>query len=132
MEPKKFVRASAARRVVKRATKKAKRQGVRALVMARAEGRCEHCDAAETNFSPLELDHFFGKARSESAETCWALCRQCHRNKTDNTPSAASWLMAFITHAGFSGFTDARNMAVRRLNAMELVARATSMTRGAP
>lgn len=132
MAPKKFIKAARVRKTAKRATKREARQDVRGEVMKRASGCCEHCGASETDFSPLELDHFFGRARAESVETCWALCRACHRRKTDNTPSAASWLQAFVTHAGLRGFADARSMAIRRFNALVLSGRVLSMTRGAP
>lgn len=97
--------------------KKTKREGraeVRLAVMERANGSCEYC-RADSLLSDLELDHMFGQARSESLETCWALCRYCHREKTNNRPDAEFWLREFITHCGTFGYSAAAERAKRRI-----------------
>lgn len=85
----------------KKATKRQRTAGVREAVMARARGVCE-CGClrsfSETFFGQATLDHFEGKARSETLETCWALRAGCHSAKTENHPSASAWLHRFIAH----------------------------------
>ena len=89
------------RRDERRATERANR----AAVMERAGGACERetgepgrplgpCGMAAT-----ERDHFWGRGRDESVEGSWALCRLCHRAKTENRPSRAYWLWSFARHA---------------------------------
>lgn len=92
--------------------KRTARQEVRALVMTRADGRCEACAFAFTALNPAELEHFFGKARGESLEACWALCKRCHREKTDSVPSARQWATWFIEHQKQHGYdtTQARRV----------------------
>jgi 5-methylcytosine-specific restriction endonuclease McrA len=120
-------RASATRRTLrkpKEAKRKAKREArgeVRAAVMDRAHGRCECCGSGD---GLLELEHFFGRARAESLETCWALCRACHRSKTDNDPSAAWWLKRFARHCEHYRYSEAEARARKRLAFVE--------ARGAP
>jgi 5-methylcytosine-specific restriction endonuclease McrA len=120
-------RASATRRTLrkpKEAKRKAKREArgeVGAAVMDRAHGRCECCGSGD---GLLELEHFFGRARAESLETCWALCRACHRSKTDNDPSAAWWLKRFARHCEHYRYSEAEARARKRLAFVE--------ARGAP
>lgn len=121
----------------KKATKREQRADVRAQVMARAGGQCEgrhmtangrclwHCAGA-----PLELDHFFGRGRVESAETCWALCSSCHHVKTRNYPSSAYWLERFIAHAERHGYHTEAERARARLEGIVAV-RAASAAKGA-
>lgn len=93
-----------------RASKRERTKDVRAAVMARAaewarmaygmsnEPACENCGAYG---GPMDMDHMRGRARSESVETCWALCggpNGCHDRKTRNLPSSAFWLEAFVRH----------------------------------
>lgn len=67
-------------------------------VAARAHGHCEHCNGSGAPF-PLELDHFFGRAKVEEQEyNCWLLCRACHTAKTNARPHMAHWLLAFVEH----------------------------------
>lgn len=99
---------------------------VRRMVMLRAAGQCEarairgglHTFRCRTQGS--EFDHFFGRARSESVETCWFLCTACHRLKTENKPSSAWWLEAFLSHAELYGYTDAAERAKARLNFVQV------------
>jgi hypothetical protein len=96
------------------------RRAVRQAVVTRAGGRCEACGTHVTAASG-ELDHFFGRARSESVETCWLLCPGavgCHRSKTDNQPSRRWWLERFRRHAVLHGFGRAIPM-VDQLLALE-------------
>lgn len=99
-------RSSAVKKTARKNAAKAKdTKAIRAAVMERAGGRCEHCGWAFQPFNPGELDHFFGRARAESVETCWALCRDCHREKTQNDPSAVHWLESFAELAEGLGYT---------------------------
>lgn len=89
MKPKPAVKSAERRRSAKRATKKEETADIRAAVMERAGGACEICGAHETNLSPLELHHALGRVRArQAAENCLASCRSCHRNITENRPSA--------------------------------------------
>lgn len=102
----KATRASATRRKLKqpkaekRATKRQRTKSVRALVMERAQGGCEcGCGRPFESFSGVPtLDHFWGVAREESLESCWALRADCHRRKTDSVPSKRCWLTRFVIH----------------------------------
>lgn len=114
-QKKKLVRkANKAARETKAKTKREARADIREAVLKRADGRCEACATGFTPLNSAELDHFFGKARSEAVETCWALCRQCHAEKTDNEPSAADWLQYFVSHCGQFGYVSAAMWAKRR------------------
>lgn len=93
----------------------AKTAEVRRQVMERANGSCEHCGVSAW---VLELDHVFGGSQRrllESVETCWALCRTCHRSKTDNSPSRAFWLESFIAHALRHGYLAEADLARGKL-----------------
>jgi hypothetical protein len=92
---------------------------IRSVVMARAGGLCEHCEQ-RTGSWPLEMDHFFGRIRVRQSErNCWALCLECHRNKTRNEPSAAFWFQEFAAHAEDHGFTEEAGQATRLLGKHE-------------
>jgi 5-methylcytosine-specific restriction endonuclease McrA len=88
----------------KRQTKREARDGVYAAVDRRAGGRCEACGHTLHSLNPGEHDHFWGRARAETVESVWLCCRQCHREKTENRPSRATWLRRFIRHAGAFGY----------------------------
>lgn len=92
---------------------------IRSAVLARAAGVCEcGCgDPLVLSFDGVaELDHFFGRARvPEAVSNCWALRRNCHGEKTDNRPSAASWLQKFIAHANRHGYENEAGRAWTRL-----------------
>ena len=73
-------------------------QKLRQLLAARARGVCE-CGCGRALGDWGEVDHFFGVAKADETEfLCWLLHRDCHRAKTDNRPSAAHWLTAFMKH----------------------------------
>lgn len=86
-------------------------------VAERAGGRCEQCfhGFGDSMRDRAELDHFEGRARSESVETCWLLCGNCHRSKTVNDPSAAYWLVRFCIHAKKHNYLEALERALKRL-----------------
>lgn len=68
---------------------------IREAVFERAQYTCEACKAAPAT----ELDHFRGRAKApESVANCWALCRPCHRNKTDNVGGRIEWLSIYARH----------------------------------
>lgn len=117
MAPKKFVKLARVRKVAKKRTKREKLATVREAVEARAHGRCEAwgCTAGR-----MECDHFFGRARHESLETCWLLCANHHREKTLNRPDAATWLRIFETHATGHGYAAAARLAKNRLESLSL------------
>lgn len=105
----------------KTAAKKRARQEqtsqIHEVVMARACGRCEcGCGNEEVEFDRLEMDHFFGRGRAESVESCWALLAGCHTRKTQNWPDSARWLKAFIAHAERHGYTAEADRARARLH----------------
>jgi hypothetical protein len=74
---------------------------LRRQLWERARGKCEcggeFFDGCE--LAGAEVDHFFGRAKAEeSAENCWLLSPECHRQKTDNKPEAGYWLRRFMAH----------------------------------
>lgn len=94
---------------------------VRRAVFARAEDRCEAIGTSQRCPQRAEeLDHFFSRAKAEeTAATCWALCRTCHHEKTNNRPSASFWLGSFIKHAERHGYTAEAERAANRLAFVE-------------
>lgn len=92
------------------------RRALREAAVTRAGGRCEAC-GVDVPEKLLELDHIFGRGRSEHIETVWMLCRSCHREKTNNSPSHMAWLERAFEWAGRRGFGRTRLLAGR---AMEL------------
>jgi len=94
------------------------------VVAARAGHFCE-CGCGQ-RFSDVGLtgnrtmDHFLGKARSESVETCWMLRRDCHLNlKQQNKPSRAYWLRLFINHCERFGYSETEAWARKELAFVE-------------
>jgi hypothetical protein len=84
-------------------------------VRERAAGACECC--GRSLLIP-ELDHFEGRARSESIETCWMLTRDCHVSKSANDPSAAVWLTRFALHCRRYGYLEALERTLTRLHSV--------------
>lgn len=104
----------------KRAAKREETSTIRTVVMARASHCCEACGDAFWTAAPGELDHFFGRGHEkQTSRNCWALCRSCHRKKTDGNPSAAFWLGAFIRHATKHGYSSEASRARARLQFVE-------------
>ena len=97
-----------------RAERTGARAALRAAVFSRAAGRCECCGLEITTRSG-ELDHYFGRARSENVETCWLLCRTCHGEKTENRPNRRWWLERFRRHAVLHGYGRAIAMVDQQL-----------------
>lgn len=121
------------RRLEKKGRKASKREEtarIRAEVFARADGRCEHCSFALDNNGPGEMDHFFGRGKErQTVRNCWALCRLCHRRKTNNWPDAALWLRAFFNHAHRLEFWTEAAKARARLESISLMNEAKEQTR---
>lgn len=90
----------------KRASKKEARSDVRAAVVARANGACE-CGCGGWfgfGFAAETMDHFWGKARSESLESCWALRWDCHQRK--GAGPSAEWLGRWMRHCLKHGYAQ--------------------------
>jgi hypothetical protein len=134
MEPKRSIKASRVRKTAKRATKKEETAAVRDLVMERADGFCEACEINfDPDLRPGELDHFWGRGKEkQTAENCWALCRGCHRAKTDNVPSRSYWLAQFGNHCAVKGYDRQCARANREIEAAFDIAAAASLSRGGP
>jgi hypothetical protein len=108
---------------------------IREACLQRAGGKCEcGCGVPAVDWdkgysfpeAKAELDHFAGRGKvKQSVETCWILRANCHREKTDSRPDAATWLRKFIAHcdrliaAGESRYCETGNMASRRLRFAE-------------
>ena len=89
---------------------------IRAFCFARAKGHCEcGCGRAFAPFDPGELDHFFGRGRAESRETCWALSAYCHKRKTLLEPDAETWFRRYIEHAYLHSYEEQQQWAEARL-----------------
>lgn len=111
----------------KRRKKGAETKLIRGAVMARAGGRCENCNLPESR-APLELDHQWGRGRiRQESHNCWALCRSCHRAKTDNNPSRVAWLEAFRLHASRCGYREEAAKARRYIEAEQALEAAESV-----
>lgn len=94
-------------KAAKKAEKRDETAEIRAAVVKRADGRCEcGCDTFVTEETG-ELDHFFGRGKVRQTErNTWLLSRECHRAKTNNSPSRAAWLNRFIAHCDRHRFTS--------------------------
>lgn len=104
-------------------TKAADTRVLRETIVLRADGRCECCTMFVGQLG--EMDHFFGRAKVEqSVETCWYLCRSCHRDKTDNKPIALVWVAAFMAHCRAHGYSAALDMAAKKGDWLQAKARA--------
>lgn len=51
-----------------------------------------------------QLDHYPGRAKGQSVDTCWMLNPWCHRDKTNNYPSTAHWNLRWRAHCGKHGY----------------------------
>lgn len=83
---------------------------IREACLQRANGVCEcgcgRAVIADPAFANLdnkaELEHPFSKGKGarlpQSVETCWILRADCHRERTNNRPDAATWWRKFIAH----------------------------------
>jgi hypothetical protein len=86
-------------------------------VESRAAGHCEQCGHSfgVGLKDRATLDHFEGRARSETIETCWLLCWNCHSAKGLNDPSAAYWMVRFCIHAKKHGYLETLERTLKRL-----------------
>jgi nucleoside 2-deoxyribosyltransferase len=134
LKPKRSTQASKPRREANAKARKEEWAAIREAVLKRADGKCESPGCGfELGMlqqpHPLEVDHFFGgtgrRRALQSVETCWALCRRCHRLKTANEPSAAYWLEDFIPHCARYGYSTPKAMALGRLSGLQLQGRAS-------
>lgn len=91
---------------------------LRADVFKRADESCECGCGRFITPETGHLDHFFGRARHESLQTCWALSVECDRARTDNHPDAATWADRFYLHAIKHGYHEAAEMAVARIRVL--------------
>lgn len=117
----------------KRGAKARKTMEVYDAVEQRAGGVCE-CGCGGAFGSGLdtmpEMDHFWGRARKESVESCWMLRAKCHREKTSNKPSRDFWLIRFGRHATQHGYREQFARCSREIEAESLVSRAAEVSRG--
>ena len=90
---------------------KAADRKVYAAVVDRANGLCE----TQCGHGAEQVDHFFGRRRGTAVAGCWYLCSFCHREKTDNNPSAAAWLERFIRHCQHHGYATEAALAENRI-----------------
>ena len=118
-------RSSAVKRTAaKKRSKRKETSSIYEEVAKRAGGLCECCTSSLLTFRP-ELDHFTSRRHGQSVETCWMLCSACHREKTDNSPSAAWWLERFISHCERNGYSAEAERARSRLEGIVSVREAT-------
>lgn len=80
------------------------RKAVRKACADRAGGCCESCGTRRGE--ALHMDHFWGRAREESVESCWMLCARCDREKTENVGGRVEWLRRFGAHAALHGYRE--------------------------
>lgn len=114
---------------------------IRAEVLKRAAGKCEHCDIGTPMFS--EADHFLGgsgrRLSLQSVYTVWNLDPMCHWEKTNSRPNAAFWLKSFIAHCeryshasdrwapgNADGYRHAASIAQARLDSLTIQGRAVA------
>ena len=79
---------------------------IRAICVERGGGRCEACGVDP--WRGISMDHFWGRAREESVESCWMLCAGptgCDRQKTDNFPSRLHWVRLFGVHVALHRYS---------------------------
>lgn len=94
---------------------------IREAVFARARLGCEGCSLG----FPSAMDHFFGRGKEpQSVANCWALCEACDREKTENLPSASSWLARFIAHCEKHGYVAEAEKAAAKLEVLKAKGRA--------
>lgn len=71
---------------------------IRHLVFLRSRNHCEcGCGRWVTEESG-HLDHFWGRTRQESVESCWFLHPECDQLKTLNKPDWSAWGTRFLAH----------------------------------
>ncbi len=125
------LKKSKAAREKKKRTKAKDTKSVRAIVFARAGGKCEcGCGQALKAFDPGDLDHFWGRGKApQSVENCWLLTRQCHRQKTDWYPCRQDWLLAFARHCDKHAYATEAMRARRMVHSIALQVMAEGVSR---
>lgn len=119
MRPRRGAAPAKARREKKRLTKNEETTVIRAQVFARAEGMCEMGCGSQA----MELDHAFGRIRvPQAASNCLALCHICHRQKTNNAPSATYWLECYFYHFEKHGYMREAGAVAARLDSLRRIA----------
>jgi len=78
--------------------------------VAERAGNC--CECCGMSGGVLELDHYEGRAVSETVETCWMLWREHHAQKTRHEPSAVMWALRFAQHCLRHGYVEAAQRAL--------------------
>ncbi len=132
MEPKRSIKPARIRKEAKKKTKKEEAAEIRDLVLERADGFCESCLINfDPDLRPGELDHFWGRGKErQRVENCWALCRGCHRAKTDNIPTRNYWLTGFALHCESHGYMRDAAKARAMVQADVLIKQASQLSRG--
>lgn len=130
LAPKKSKPAKLATRRAKAAKREAKNKETATIyeaVAARAGGSCENCGGEFSSFAPAELDHMLGRGKApQSVRNCWLICRLCHRDKTNNVPSAPYWFERMLRHARTHRHTKQAIYFANRLESRRLIDEATA------
>lgn len=118
----------------KHGRKARKTMAVYDAVATRAAGMCEcGCDRALGDvlsfYAAPEMDHFWGRARAESVETCWMLRAECHRDKTNNRPDRREWLGRFAQHCLRYEYRTERRRALDRKDSLDDIEAAAEVSR---
>jgi len=95
LSPSSSTKSRRAAKATKRAAKNKETSDIYAAVSARAGNECE-CGCGwhfglGINAVP-QMDHVFGRKHGQSAEECWLIRSDDHRDKTLNSPDAAFWM----------------------------------------
>jgi hypothetical protein len=107
LKPRRSLKPARQRRAEKKKTKKEETAEIRAAVFERAKGLCEMCGTFAT-----DLEHAFGRVRvPQKVSNCLAICRPCHRARTNNQPSAEHWWKRYAAHFWKYGYFDSCQMA---------------------
>lgn len=82
---------------------------LRNQVLQRAAGKCENPRCRkDLHKAGVEVDHWLGgggrRTQKQSIETCWALCVECHQDRTLNLPDAEAWNAHFQAHCAKHGY----------------------------
>lgn len=86
LTPRRAAAPAKKRRAAKKATKAEETRRIRAVVFHRARNLCEACGGMAT-----DLEHMLGRKVPQTTANCAALCRACHRDRTDGRPSYGHW-----------------------------------------
>lgn len=106
---KKFVRAAKARKATKKATKKTETAAIREALFERSRGHCEMCGDEGS-----DMHHALSRRVPQDISNVLFLCRQCHRDITNNRPSAVDALQAQASKFGELGLARTAHALLRR------------------